>query len=131
MKSSWPRVECRVSKFIDADHSLPKVGFAETHRHNYWIEFGYCHEINVERGVTKSMQEMMVDVDKVIEKIKYKNLNEVLPVTPTAEFLACWILSQLPEYWDFVIIRCYGGFECRIDRKNITTNWIKKLNEKN
>lgn len=73
------------------------------------------------------MLDMKVDVDEVVEKIRDKNLNEVLPVTPTAEFLACWFLMQLPAYWDFVVIRCYGGFECRIDRKNITQEWKAKI----
>lgn len=127
MKSSWPRVECRVSRFFDADHSLPQMNKLGVHRHNYWAEFGYWHEINPTIGATKKMSDMLVDVDEVVAKVAGKNLNEVLPVTPTAEFLACWMLCQLPAYWDFVIVRCYNGFECRIDRKNMTTEWLRRL----
>jgi len=123
MKTSWPRVECRVSVFFDADHNLPQMNRQGVHRHNYWLEAGYWHEINPHTGCTKTMSDMRVDVDEIVEKIKDKNLNEILPVTPTAEFLACWFLMQLPAYWDFVVIRCYGGFECRIDRKNMTQAW--------
>lgn len=128
MKNSWPMVECRVSRMFDAEHSLPQVGNPEIHRHTYWLEAGYLHEINPNRGVTKSMSEMLVDVDQVLEHIKNKNLNEILPVTPTAEYLACWFLMQLPAYWSFVIIRCYGGFEVRAERNLITKKWADKLN---
>jgi 6-pyruvoyl-tetrahydropterin synthase len=130
MKNSWPRVECRVTRIFDAEHSLPQVGNPEPHRHSYWLECGYHHEINPIRGVTKSMQEMLVDVDEIVVNIKDKYLNDVMPVTPTAEFLACWVLSQLPEYWDFVIIRAYGGFEARADRKNMTKEWMDRLRKK-
>lgn len=127
MKTSWPRVECRVTRLFDAEHSLPQVGNPERHRHSYWLECGYFHEINPIRGVTKSMQEMLVDVDEIVARLRGQYLNDVLPVTPTAEFLACWILAQLSEYWDFVVIRAYNGFECKAERKNMTKEWLSKL----
>lgn len=129
MKNSWPRVECKVTVFFEAEHDLPQMNKQCFHRHNYWLEAGYWQEINPITGCTKTMSDMRVDVDEIVEKIKHKNLNDVLPVTPTAEFLACWFLMQLPAYWDFVIIRCYGGFECRAERKFITQDWAKKLCE--
>lgn len=123
MKNSWPRVECKVTVMFDAKHTLRQMNSLDEHEHFYWLEAGYWQEINPNTGCTKTMSDMKVDVDQVADKVRGKNLNEVLPVTPTAEFLACWFLMQLPAYWDFVIIRTYHGFECRIDRKNITQAW--------
>ena len=127
MKSSWPRVKCKINKFFDADHSLPQMGRAELHRHSYWAEFGYWHEINPTTGVTKTIDDMMKDLDVVVERVSGKNLNEVLPVTPTLEFLACWMLCQLPAYWEFVVIRGYGCYEVEIHRDWLTENWKKVL----
>lgn len=127
MKTSWPRVEASVQRIFSADHSLPGVGVAEVHRHHYWADCGYHHEINPQTGCSRPMQEMQKEVNEVIDRLAGKSLNEVLPVPPTAEMMACWILANLEHYWDFVRIRAYGGFECRIDRRYITTAWLEKL----
>ena len=125
MKTSWPRVEIRLSYFFDADHTLPWQ--TERHRHSYWLECGYCHEINPTMGVTKTMEESKRDGAAIVERISGKYLNDVLPVPPTAEMLVCWILANLPPYWDFVQVRCYGAMQARIERHNLTTAWLGKL----
>ena len=66
-------------------------------------------------------------MDGVINRLSGRYLNDVLPVPPTAEMMACWILAHLPSYWSFVVIHAYGGFECRVDRSGLTMEWIEKL----
>lgn len=127
MKTSWPRVECSIVRTFHAWHSLPLVGRAERHSHFYELEAGYCHEIRPDYGCTKSMQDMSKDVDDVLVRINDQYLNDVLPVTPTAEMLACWFLAQLPAYWDHVKIHTYGYFNCRIERKYLTAEWTARL----
>jgi len=106
---------------------LPLVGKAERHRHSYWLECGWHHEIRPDYGCTKAMQDMGKDIDPIVERIRGAYLNDVLPVPPTAEMLACWILVQLPPYWDYVMIRAYSGFMCKIERKYMTNAWHQKL----
>lgn len=126
MKNSWPRVEVSFTRIFDAEHSLPWQ--KERHRHSYWLECGYCQEVNPHlNGVTKTMGDTVGDIDDLVDKVKDKYLNEVLPCFPTLEMFACWFLANLPAHWDYVILRSYHGMQARIDRHYITTNWIEKL----
>lgn len=128
MKTSWPRVYAQISRKFRAAHSLPSVGVAEVHEHDYEVTCGWHHEINPQRGVTKRLQDMERDVDPIIAALlSQPTLNEVLPVPPTAEMLACWILAQLPPYWGFVEVRAYNGFACRIERGDMTQSWFDML----
>jgi 6-pyruvoyl-tetrahydropterin synthase len=72
------------------------------------------------------MQELTDDIDAVLSRIHGKYLNDVLPVPPTAEMLACWILAQLSSYWEWVSIHAYDGFMCKIERRHALA-WIEKL----
>jgi 6-pyruvoyltetrahydropterin/6-carboxytetrahydropterin synthase len=64
------------------------------HGHN-WIITVYC------RAQTLNAEGMVVDfshIKKVVsEKMDHQNLNEVFPFNPTAEHIAEWICSQIPE----------------------------------
>lgn len=135
MKTSWPRVEVRVSRKFRAWHSLPHMGNPEPHRHNYETVFGFCHEINPTRGEANgSLAKLNAEIDLLMARVENRNLDELLPVTPTAEWLACWLLAnvgmdkQRTSYiWDFVVVRAYGCFEARIDRRYITAEWLDRL----
>lgn len=135
MKTSWPRVEARITRRFSAEHSLPQVGNPELHEHDYEVVFGYCHEINPSLGYAKnSLAELIVEVDAVVNRVAGKNLNDVLPVTPTAEWLACWMIANIgcdetrrSWVWDFAIVRAYGCFEARADLRLIPGAWVARL----
>ena len=122
-----PRIRASVSRTFVAEHSLPGVGVTERHRHTYRVECGYCHEIEPSLGCTRPLQDVRKEMDAVVNRLAGQYLNEVLPVPPTAEMMACWILANLPAYWEFVTIRAYDGFECRVDRSDLAPEWAHKL----
>jgi 6-pyruvoyl-tetrahydropterin synthase len=111
-----PTVQVSITRTFEAEHSLPQVGVAKPHSHAYSIECGYEAAIDTELGCTRPMQEVAGELDAVIARIAGRNLNEVLPVTPTAEMLGCWVLAQLPDTWQWVSIRAYEGFMCKVER---------------
>lgn len=131
MNTHWPRVEARVTRRFRATHSLPGLGNAAPHSHDYEVVFGYCQEINPTRGVSKcSLSELLAEVDATVALVDGKDLNAVLPVTPTAEWLACWLLvnvgcdaNRRTYTWEFVIVRAYGCFETRAEMLRIPEKW--------
>lgn len=123
MKGSWPKVTCSIERRITASHSLREMGNPDFHSHEYLLRAGYTHEINPRFGVTKSMSDMRPDLDELANMLDGKNLNEVLPFEPTAEIMACWIMANLPAYWDFVEIECYDGYKVRSEANGMRREW--------
>ena len=121
-----PKVEISITRFFEAEHSLPAVGVAQRHHHAYRVECGYSQEIRPELGCARPMQEATEEVDDVLSRLEGGNLNDVLPGPPTAEVMACWILAQLPDHWEWVSIRAYDGFMCRVNRKELLP-WMSRL----
>ena len=121
-----PRVEVSISRTFEAEHSLPGVGAAERHKHAYSMECGYTKEIDFELGCARPMQDATREVSDIVSRIEGRYLNDVVPGPPTAEVLACWILAQLPAHWDWVVIRAYDGFMCRVDREQLPP-WLADL----
>lgn len=121
-----PGVEVTITRTFEAEHSLPSVGVAQRHKHSFSVECGYFREIDPDAGCARPMAELTRDVAAVLSRIEGKYLNDVLPVPPTAEMLACWILAQLSPYWDWVSIRAYDGFMCRVERRHVLP-FIEKL----
>ena len=114
-----PRVEVAITRTFEAAHSLPLVGATQPHTHSYTLECGYFQGIDPALGCARPMQELAHDVDAVVALIDGRSLNDVLPVPPTAEMLACWIFAQLSPYWDWVSIRAYDGFMCKVERQHV------------
>ena len=121
-----PRVEVAITRTFDAEHSLPIVGIGRAHRHTFTVECGYSAAIDSDLGCARPMQELTRDIDAVLSRVEGKNLNDVLPAPPTAEMLACWILAHLSPYWEWVSIRAYDGFMCKVDRRHVLP-WIEEL----
>ena len=121
-----PKVEVSITRTFQADHSLPDIGTAQRHTHSYSIECGYAQEINSDLGCAQPMQQATNQLLDVLSRIEGKYLNDVLPVPPTAEMLACWILAQLPPDCEWVSIRAYEGFMCKVERKHLLP-WMEKL----
>jgi 6-pyruvoyl-tetrahydropterin synthase len=114
-----PTVAVSITRTFIAEHSLPLVGVAQRHEHSFTIECGYAAEIDPDLGCARPMQEVARDVDAVVAQLEGSYLNDVLPGPPTAEMLACWILAQLSSCWDWVSVRAYDGFKCKVARRNI------------
>lgn len=125
MKGAWPSVTVSLERKFWATHSLPGVGVAEKHAHEYLMRFGYRHEIQPRQGVTKALRDMGRDVDAVVKRLFGADLNKVLPLPPTAEVLALWALAHLPNYWDFVEVEAYGDFRARVDRQSMLSVWLE------
>ena len=121
-----PIIEVAVTRTFVAEHSLPEVGVAQRHKHTYSVECGYSAAIDSALGCARPMQALTDEIAAVLSRLDGKYLNEILPVTPTAEWLACWILAQLSPSWEWVSIRAYDGFMCKVDRSQISS-WIGKL----
>lgn len=114
-----PKIEISITRSFEAEHSLPAVGAAQRHSHAYTVECGYSEEIRPELGCARPMQQLDAEISDVLSRVEGRYLNEILPGPPTAEVLACWILAQLPPHWEWVSIRAYVGFMCRVTRDAI------------
>ena len=121
-----PNVEVSISRTFEAEHSLPRVGAAERHRHAYAIECGYTKEIDFELGCARPLQNAENELFETVSRVEGKYLNDILPGPPTAEILACWILAQLPAHWEWIVVRAYDGFSCRVERKQLLP-WLETL----
>lgn len=125
MTQGFPKIEMKVARKFRAMHSLPRFGNPEPHWHDYVARIGYMHEIAPFTGATKSIDDVISAVDPVIAKIDGKNLNELMAAWPTAEFVAMWILRELPPYFDFVEVDAYEVLTVRVDRnKCARLNWL-------
>lgn len=112
------RVKAEVSlarRFVAA-HSLPGIGVSEPHEHAYELECGYSSLVETRVGCARPLQAIASEVDAVVARLHGKDLNELLPLPPTAEIVACWVLAQLPAQWEWVAVKAYDGFACKVTR---------------
>lgn len=112
-------VELSLTRTFVATHALPTIGFGQPHEHTFKVECGYSALIDAEAGCERPLQEMEAELHSIISLIDHHDLNAVLPVQPTAEMLACWILSRLPERWQWAAVTAYGGYTCRVARSEM------------
>ena len=115
------RVELSMIRRFVATHALPKIGFGEPHEHTFELKCGYSAQVDADAGCERPLQELEAELDSVISLIEHSDLNAVLPVQPTAEMLACWILARLPERWQWAAITAYGGYTCKVARAEVQT----------
>ena len=113
------KVEISITRRFVAEHSLPDGGMAEPHEHDYEVTCGYTADIDPAAGRGKPVQELGAQVDAVVARLDGRMLNRVLPVPPTAEMLAGWILAQLPAQWEWASLRAYDGYTCRVRRADL------------
>jgi len=124
--SGWPIIEAEITIKFGAVHSLPAIGVAELHWHLWEVSAGWRHEINPHMGHTKPMQEMHRDLDKIIDKLRDKNLSTMFdPYPATAETLACYIMAKLPAYWSFVEVRAYDCYRVRVEANAMRRLWTE------
>ena len=121
-----PTIEVSITRAFEAEHTLPGVGVAKRHGHRYTVECGYTQEIGAALGCARPMQDAAKEVADVLARLDGKYLNDLMPAPPTAEVIACWILAQLGSHWEWVSIRSYDGFMCRVERRHLAP-WIEAL----
>lgn len=127
MKGSWPKISACMRFELDATHAMTRLGAinAAVHAHHYEVTFGWTHEIQPKDGFTFEYSEQHRKFRKLLSQLDGKHLNDVLPMQPSAEALALWLLSRTdPAYCDHVAVRCYDGYEVRADRKDQRSEWM-------
>jgi 6-pyruvoyl-tetrahydropterin synthase len=130
MRGAWPKVTASIRFHFDACHSMTRIGgeSAEVHEHRYEVIFGWTHEIQPRFGYTHERSEQVEKFEGLIGDLHTANLNEVLPMQPSAEVIALWLLAQTePAYCDHVIVRTYDGYEARADRDGQRSEWMQFL----
>ena len=113
------KIQTSIKRKFEADHSLPSVGLSERHHHAYELECGYTAEVDPAAGCAKPLHIFAAEVDLVVERLRGSYLNDLMPMPPTAEMLACWVLAQLPDHWAWVDVGAYGGYHCRVQRSDV------------
>lgn len=113
------RIEVSITRSFVAEHSLPDGGMAEPHEHRYEVTCGYAANVDPGVGRGRPVQALGAEVDAVVGQLDGQMLNRVLPVVPTAEMLACWILAQLAGEWEWAEVHAYGGYRCRVGRADV------------
>lgn len=94
---------------VSASHRLQlpyRSKCTSLHGHN-WIITVYC------RSAQLNAEGMVVDFTRikevVMEKLDHQNLNEVLPFNPTAENIAWWVCSQIPQCYKVEVQESEGN----------------------
>lgn len=120
MKGSWPKVAASWGADVTIWHSLPALGNAETHEHQFHFRFGWTHEINPQQGHSGfPLDKTERMFRKLAALIDGKELNGLMAFPPTAENLAVWSLVRCPGFIEWVAVRGYGGYEVRADRAGL------------
>jgi 6-pyruvoyl-tetrahydropterin synthase len=130
MKGSWPKVTGSIRFEFDADHAMPRIGKGCEcrHTHHYVVTFGWTHEIMPRMGYTHELMEHRRDFADLIDRVAGKYLNDILPMQPSAEVLALWLLAQTqPAYCDHVIVQTYDDYTVRADRGLQRSEWMMFL----
>lgn len=124
MKGAWPKVDASRSRSITIYHSLPRLGNACPHAHDLIVRLGWSHEINPSQGHTWPLAETDRVLEEQLKRIDGKDLDGILPLPPTAEVLACWLLSQFPPCYDWLEVEAYNGYKVRANRVGLRSEWI-------
>jgi 6-pyruvoyl-tetrahydropterin synthase len=130
VKGSWPKVTASLTLRFFATHSMQKIGgpAALPHVHDYEVCFGWTHEIRPTHGYTHELGEQRERLVALVGRLREQDLNDVLPMQPSAEAIALWLLAQTePAYCDHVIVRAYDGYEARADRALQRSEWMRFL----
>jgi 6-pyruvoyl-tetrahydropterin synthase len=130
VKGSWPKVTGSIRFEFDADHAMPRIGKGCEcrHTHHYAVTFGWLHEIMPGHGYTHELMKQRAEFAKVIKRVDGQYLNDILPMQPSAEVLALWLLAQTqPAYCDHVTVQTYDDYTVRADRGLQRSEWMMFL----
>lgn len=136
VKRSWPKITASIRFEFDADHAMPRIGKGCEcrHTHHYAVSFGWTHEIQPMYGYTHEFMKQRNEFRELVDRVAGKYLNDILPMQPSAEVLAMWLLAQTePAYCDHVIVQAYDDhdgatpLEVRVDRSLQRSEWMNFL----
>lgn len=130
MKGSWPKITASLTLRFFATHAMTKIAgpASAPHVHDYEVVFGWTHEIQPAYGYTHELGEQRARFTELLDEVRDKYLNTVLPMQPSAEVIALWLLAQTwPAFCDYVIVRAYEGYEVRADREHQRAEWMRFL----
>jgi len=130
MKRSWPKITGQIRFEFDADHAMPRIGKGCEcrHTHHYAVTFGWTHEVQPFYGYTHEFMEKRDEFRELVDRVRGQYLNDILPMQPSAEVLALWLLAQTePAYCDHVIVQTYDDYTVRIDRSLQRSEWMNFL----
>mgnify|MGYP006289605997 CR=1 FL=1 len=119
MSKGFPKLTAAATTRFTASHALPDIGVEKPHYHTWTIKAGYTHEMHPEKGCTFPMQQMRKQLQDIVDQLDGQHLNDILLFPPTSENIACWILVRLPNYWEFVQVEAYDGFEVTITQAGL------------
>jgi len=97
------RLEISASHRLDLDYPSKCTNL---HGHN-WIVNIHCKskELNHNGMVT----DFSIIKDKIMNKLDHANMNDVIPVNPTAENIAKWICDQIPNCYKVEVQESEGN----------------------
>lgn len=130
MKRSWPKITGQIRFEFTADHAMPRIGKGCEcrHTHSYAVTFGWTHEIQPMYGFTHELMKQRTELADIVSRVSGQYLNDILPMQPSAEVLAMWLLAQTqPAYCDHVIVQAYGDYTVRVDRSLQRSEWSEFL----
>lgn len=128
---SWPIVSSSITRTFTASHALKVAGgCADQHPHDYTARFGFRHEVSPKTGLvgSKALGEWDEACVEAVAAVAGMNLNEVLaPRPPTLEFLALYLFSLMPAYFDWVEVEAYDPkMTAKIERqRGARVEWLK------
>lgn len=130
MKGSWPKVTGSIRFEFDAEHAMLRIGGGCEcrHAHHYVVWFGWTHEVQPMDGFTHEFREQRGKFSPLVARVRGQFLNDLLPMQPSAEVLAMWMLAQTdPAYCDHVIVQAYDDYTVRVDRALQRSEWMEFL----
>lgn len=97
------RLEISASHRLDLDYPSKCTNL---HGHN-WIVNIHCKskELNHNGMVT----DFSIIKEKIMNKLDHANMNDVIPVNPTAENIAKWICDQIPNCYKVEVQESEGN----------------------
>lgn len=97
--TGWPLIRKEVSYWITATHHLRGVSThpdaEEIHEHCWQITLIFEHwEVRPEKGFTRDEADIDRSFGPRVRELHGKHLNDLMPVPPTSENLAMWLLAD-------------------------------------
>jgi 6-pyruvoyl-tetrahydropterin synthase len=130
MKRDWPIVTGSIRFEFDADHAMPRIGCGceIRHTHHYAVTFGWTHAVQPFYGYTHEVMKQREEFRELVDRVRGQYLNDLLPMQPSAEVLALWLLAQTePAYCHYVAVQTYDDYEARADRSEHNHKWLEFL----
>jgi 6-pyruvoyl-tetrahydropterin synthase len=126
----WPKVTKTATYRFRATHDLRGVTIhpdaATPHEHDWVVTLAWDWECRPSRGFTRDEPEIDASWGKRMRELEGVHLNDLMPVPPTSESLACWLLfdwlvALSPVEWNYelsrvTVAKC-NTFTATVDRK--------------